>query len=536
MDCILLILLILIILVLIFAWKNFIPQQNEVVLRRPTESFSPSQRLSVLLNASPTQDGFVFPNFKLLKSVGVSNIIKQLNNSIIDLITSGLLDPLGTIGDITNALFQNLDPIILIPGVGASNLWGQWSGLPACPNDSPDYTLIYPSLSLFTSSNIDFDMDCIKILYTPVFDPTTGLYSDYPGSYITADRGNGTDFGGVSGIDFLKGAPAMEALILFFRSKGYVPGMNLMGAPYDFRRILSPDVLSSYCNSLKGLIENSYNSYNRPVNVITHSFGGMLAHYFLVDYLNNTLQDGAQAWRDTYIRNFVPMCCPFGGGLTLKYCTSGIDLLQIGLPNEKMLWMQEIYKYISSLIGVFPNPQLFGNFPVAWMNDNLYSASDIPSFCSQSPRWTSIADQYNSYYTNFTQNMLAPPGVNVINVIAKNIINTGGTLLYAEYDSDITQPVPYGEKVIYNYMKDNLTDVQRTILDDSLDNMIGDSAVPYISSMVPKLWVNNNFDGNGNPLAVNFISISGFGEFTNHAGILYNLTMFANLWQYLSGN
>jgi lysophospholipase-3 len=153
------------------------------------------------------------------------------------------------------------------------------------------------------------------------FDPETRRFSNTPGVQVRP-RG----WGCVNGISNLfritfEGRilihPTMssvyEDLIERLTSEhGYVVGQSLLGAPYDFRLVADDAYVKQYFADLKALIELAYDKTSgcetgpKRVFVMGHSLGNPVLLYFLNTYVD-------QAWKDKYIRAFIPVGPPWTG-------------------------------------------------------------------------------------------------------------------------------------------------------------------------------------------------------------------------------
>ena len=87
------------------------------------------------------------------------------------------------------------------------------------------------------------------------------------------------DFGGVGGVQYLDPSVTLtgywDKMIETLQKSGYTIGVNLHGAPYDWR--LAPDghaAPGQYYDKLKALIESSVTNNGRKAVIVTHSLGG----------------------------------------------------------------------------------------------------------------------------------------------------------------------------------------------------------------------------------------------------------------------
>ena len=150
---------------------------------------------------------------------------------------------------------------------------------------------------------------------------------------------------GLEGVDYLTpGAFTSHVSYVFgpvidvLRAKGgYVEGVNLQAAPYDWR--LPPMALEQrdqyFSRTLKQVEELYHNSHKTPVVLVGHSLGTKTAHYFL----NFCLQQKGQAWIDKHIHTYLPVGAPhLGAPKALRSVVAGDKMgLDAFLSDEEAL-------------------------------------------------------------------------------------------------------------------------------------------------------------------------------------------------------
>lgn len=87
---------------------------------------------------------------------------------------------------------------------------------------------------------------------------------------------------------------------------GYVPGLNLFGVPYDWRKLVSDQ---STVNLLKKTIDLAFNLNHKKVIIISHSLGGIVSYNYLT-----TL---SQEEKDKKIERMITIGTPFTGSLKM---------------------------------------------------------------------------------------------------------------------------------------------------------------------------------------------------------------------------
>lgn len=174
--------------------------------------------------------------------------------------------------------------------------------------------------------------DCLFYNLGIHYDETKKIYYNNPGVSVRE-----ADFGGLGGIAYLdngldgKGlnitayyAPLIHDLV----AAGYRPGIDLRGAPYDWRQ---PYNANNMFERMQKLIEEMFEQNGfRPVNIVAHSFGNIQTALFLNKQVD-------QAWKDKYIANFVSVAGPWSGApQALKALISGDDF-GFALPGYSSL-------------------------------------------------------------------------------------------------------------------------------------------------------------------------------------------------------
>lgn len=82
---------------------------------------------------------------------------------------------------------------------------------------------------------------------------------------------------------------------------GYKPGLNLRGAPFDWRLAENPNNLYA---KLKTLIEEMYEQNGqRKVHLLAHSMGNI--------HIAKMLETVTQEWKEKYINSFIAVAGPW---------------------------------------------------------------------------------------------------------------------------------------------------------------------------------------------------------------------------------
>lgn len=284
-------------------------------------------------------------------------------------------------------------PLVLVPGFGGSKLvLNNRSALgppgKACSNGSYGK---HPK-NAFINLGV-FSKDWERRLELK-FDRSTGISID--------DGIDVYDFGGVDGVQHLcEECTVVDGLLrLVFGEEdainevynyryydaiiekavkmGHVPGVDLMGAPYDFRKVLVPRYLSAYYRKLKQLIEDGRARTGRPCVLTAHSLGGLLAYAFLTRYVD-------AAWKVRHVHRFVSLCAPYGG------CSIALKTLLCGAPGLGVF--KERYSGVlqksTGIIGTLPNPASYDpHQPIVKLHTGrTYTVYDYLSLLPESTRY-----------------------------------------------------------------------------------------------------------------------------------------------------
>ncbi|XP_053213978.1 phospholipase A2 group XV-like [Panonychus citri] len=206
-------------------------------------------------------------------------------------------------------------PIILVPGDGGSQLDAKVDKPSVvhyiCQQKTSEYFTLWLSLADLVPYVIDCWVDNMRLIY----DPITRTTSSPPGVTIKVPG-----FGNTSTVEYVD--PSQVSIAGYFNvlvaemvKNGYKRGVNIRGAPYDFRK--SPLELDSFYVNFKSLIEETYEiNGQRKVIVICHSLGCPTMLYFF--------NRQKFYWKDKYVKSFVTLAGAWGGAVkALKAYTSG---------------------------------------------------------------------------------------------------------------------------------------------------------------------------------------------------------------------
>jgi len=297
-----------------------------------------------------------------------------------------------------------LNPVVLLPGLGGSSMNARLH-----KNSSKSW-VCFENLDWF---RIWFAIE--ELLVQPcwmdnldvTFNPVTGEYSNTYGVDLEP-----TDFGGVTGVDYLDyiaGIPMpftsyYSSVIKSLEAVGYVAGKNLHGAPYDWRLPAPFTVTNGWYGQLQNLIETTFgNNGKRKVHVVTHSMGGPTALYFL----NSMPQD----WLDTFIASFIPIAGPWTGSpnalrAVLSGDNFGLSLWNIDILDKTKL--RNVARKAGGIVELVPNTDInTENKPFVSVSGKNYTILDFPQLFNETIGSPATAEVYENVKT-VVENLRAP--------------------------------------------------------------------------------------------------------------------------------
>eukprot|EP00092_Neocalanus_flemingeri_P030300 GFUD01032893.1.p1 GENE.GFUD01032893.1~~GFUD01032893.1.p1 ORF type:complete len:428 (+),score=114.78 GFUD01032893.1:54-1337(+) len=223
---------------------------------------------------------------------------------------------------------KRLHPVVLVPGNGGSQVEGRINKTEVvhyvCSKTS-DWFTMWLNLELMIPEVIDCWVDNVKLKYDNVTHKTSnndGVEVRIPG------------FGNTTTVEWLD--PSQRFFSIYFSKivaklvlQGYERGVNLHGAPYDFRKAANEQ--EEYFENIKRLIESTYSTNgNISVILLTHSMGSPMMLYFL--------NSQSQSWKDKHIRCLTTLAGPWGGAVeALKVFAVGDNFGAWLILNEKKL-------------------------------------------------------------------------------------------------------------------------------------------------------------------------------------------------------
>ncbi|XP_014277926.1 lysosomal phospholipase A and acyltransferase [Halyomorpha halys] len=323
---------------------------------------------------------------------------------------------------------EDLVPVILVPGVGGSQLEAQLDKPTVthhyCTRRSFDYTSLWLNVKQLLPKLIECWVDNMKLNYDDLSNKTF----NQPG-VKTRIR----NFGDPKVVEYLDPSARhffggyLNQLARELVDIGYIRQKNLYAAPYDFRK--GPSELSHFFEELEQLVEEAHDYNNSPVVLIGHSMGGQLTLKFL--------QDQSQQWKDKYVGAFISLSAPFGGTMkSLKTFVAGDDL-GVFFLNSKVL--KDVLSTMPSMAYLIPTKQLWNDDILVTTAEKNYTLKNLEELFDDIGNPTGWKMYLNE--KKFTE-ALSPPGVEVHCFYGEGVA-TLKRLIYMSNDFDGTPLMEY---------------------------------------------------------------------------------------------
>lgn len=133
---------------------------------------------------------------------------------------------------------------------------------------------------------------------------------------------------------------------------GYKDGVDLWGAPFDFRLESFQSVLDDegLFSKLKELIESIYKQTGKPIYIVTHSESALVIRYFFAKYVSSE-------WKSTFITGWISGAGTFGGApAAFHHVISNLWWMVPTLNGDEILAGTG---YFAGLYWSLPNPVVF---------------------------------------------------------------------------------------------------------------------------------------------------------------------------------
>jgi len=217
-------------------------------------------------------------------------------------------------------------------------------------------------------------------------------------------------------------------MIETLKSIGYVEGVNLFGAGYDWKNTLS----DNYLKELQVLIEKAVKSTGSKAVLITHSMGCPFSYYFL--------RRMGDDWVQQNIHMYIPIAPAWMGAV------KALDMMLMGLDNSFPIagkFFAPLMRHIPSIYFLLPKAEAFPNMVVASTPSKNYTFENLADILIDgnitdardriyAARW-----QFDKYCNNYEE----PPPVPVRGFVA----NGKNTVIKLEFAKDFQPHGPDGD-------------------------------------------------------------------------------------------
>ncbi|VAH13973.1 unnamed protein product [Triticum turgidum subsp. durum] len=270
-----------------------------------------------------------------------------------------------------------MHPVVLVPGYASNELDARLTELyrrPGCGAHKGKKSGWFRLFLNYTALHDDPDgVRCFADQMSTAYDAASDDYHNVPGVETRVPF-----FGSTRGFRHpdpdRRNFSYMDKLLERLEAAGYRDGETMFGAPYDFRYAVAPAghpsrTGTAFFTSLNSLVERaSQLNGDRPAIIVTHSYGGTLAHQFLIRQ--------PLAWRRRFVRHFIPVAAPWGRlVLGMQALISGNNL---ALPFVDPGALRKEYRSLQSSLWPLPSAKVFGaGQQLVSTRRRNYSASDV---------------------------------------------------------------------------------------------------------------------------------------------------------------
>ena len=369
---------------------------------------------------------------------------------------------------------KSIQPIVIIPGLAASQLDatiinGAYKF--GCPSNAPTPHRIW--FSFYESA-----------LRLPCLIENTRLTYDTKTNCTIQGRSGSTiiphDWGNTSGVESLDPKSKIKTFPLFrdmvntlVNDHGYIRGLSVVAAPYDFRLWGDKCYSISFLLKLQHLIENtSIQNGNVPVRLVCHSMG--------CPATNRLLYTMSQAWKKQYVAGLVALGAPFAGAPSVIYSvvTGKMADVPVDLSKSVGTWpsMSGLIPYEMSNLGT---PIYGKDTVIVTTTTRDYTINDMFALV----RDLSTNGYYHRTFPSSNKGLpRLPNGTSVWKYIHEDLFSNGahpGVNVDVVYVSDVPTPSKW------TFTKDDLSDGGTASHD-----YLGDGTVPVNSIEIPsKSWM-----------------------------------------------
>ncbi|XP_076325381.1 lysosomal phospholipase A and acyltransferase-like isoform X1 [Tachypleus tridentatus] len=326
---------------------------------------------------------------------------------------------------------NKVTPIILVPGDGGSQIQAKLNKPETahyyCEKKTTEYFTLWLNLELLIPYVLHCWVDNMRLVYNNYTRTTTNS----PGVDIIIPGFGNTDT--VEWLDPSHVSPSayFTNIVEYVLPLGYTRGVNIQGAPYDFRK--APNEMQDYLKNVTNLLEDTYyKTGNKKVLLICHSLGCPVMLYML--------NKQPQSWKDKHVKGLVSLGAPWGGVVkALKAFASGENL---GVFVINPLIVRKEQRSCPSLAYLIPSDKFWSkNEILVFTAKKNYTVANYYEFFQDinfETGWEMWKDTRNLTYE------MKPPGVEVHCLHGFNV-STIESFSYAEDEFPDGQPtITYG--------------------------------------------------------------------------------------------
>ena len=124
----------------------------------------------------------------------------------------------------------------------------------------------------------------------------------------------------------------------------YFKGENnpICCVPYDFRIIGNEEYRKNLFEKMRREIENYKEKYSTKIILLSHSLGGLIVHFFLLEQTDE--------WKNKFIDKSISINCPYEGSIKI------LDILMNSKIDKPFLENIDYVENLSCLLWLIPNP------------------------------------------------------------------------------------------------------------------------------------------------------------------------------------
>lgn len=264
-------------------------------------------------------------------------------------------------------------PVVLVPGLFSSALEYKLHNADVpkawCQSNTFDWTLGWVNPRMLLPGSIDCLMSAFQLNY----DAEKDEYSNGRGVDLRP-----MDFGGVDGVYELDPQheiftfPIFKPIIDSLKEDGYEVGKDLHGAPYDWRlagdaHLEARNGVGGFYPNMTRLIEKTVKRNERPVILVSHSFGSNVLLHWLHTFVSDE-------WRRHHIAGWYSINAPWGGSSKVPAAYARGD--NVGLPLAPYSYLKPMEVTHPSGMWMLPQKQVYGDQVVLRTPSKEYKASD----------------------------------------------------------------------------------------------------------------------------------------------------------------